>query len=1146
MKNRLLVTTAICGLSFFAASPAFAACTFGGSTYTCTGTDTNGVNDVDGVTVNVQAGADVTPSIGGTSAIVLRDNGTINVSGAVTGNGNSGILIRDNTNIDVNSGGAVDGSNAGIEAEVNLTVTIDNGGSVNGNTGIYVNGGTADITVNGTLTSIGIALDAANSSSTLFRYGSDSTVTGIVYASTANNTDTFRIDAVTNTSFNTNLFGTQYNDFEIFHKDNTGTTTLTGTGGQDWIVNAGALSLTDAATIGDAAVSAGATLDFDDVDGTYSGDVSGAGDWDIRNGSALTLTGNNTGFTGLLDIDGSNNVAFADVGALTGGDIRVNFSTVNFGDTMTSTNDWIIGSADATFATGANDVTLSGTISGGGGAFMGKDGTGTLTLSGNNTFDGGLNINAGKVTLEHLDGAGTGTITVGAGTELELLSLNGSFDNDVTGTGDWTITSGGLSLDLNGDNSGFTGDMEIVNTTVFAGGVTSLGFGDISIDLATLELGAGDYANDISFTALGMTVETFGNLELSGDITGAAGTFTKTGGDILTLSGTNAIGGDIAITAGRLTARSVGALGTADINNDAELVLDIASGTQTLASLITGTGNFEKLGAASTLTVTNTNTMSGDVSATQGTLRVNGSFGNAANTYVANNATLGGTGTVANVDVLNGGTFAPGNSIGTINVNGTLDFASGSTYEVEYNTTTADRTNATGAVTINAGAILDLVGTNGNYAANTDYTILTGASVTGTFGTVNNNLAFLDATQNIVGGNSLVLTLTRNNTSFAEVLQDEEKDFGDALDELANDLTTAFTNLNSDEAQQAAETLSNEHHGGVSNYAVDVNTGVLTNIATRMGASFTGNLQDVAKTNTNDGTYTAAYLEPAAGGTLDQETNYWIKAIGSVGRSKSSAEDPAQKRASFGALAGVDIAYDDKGFYGFFAGYERGLVETASQNASSDIDNYHVGAYATRPVGDGWMVNAGAAFTYHRVDSVRYVVFPGFDAAPQSDTDGYSASGFVEFNKPMQGDGFVWAPFANLTIAHSQIDGYAEENGGLANLVADDTRITNPITLLGARFAKEAYINDAPVNLFASLGWQHVMGEIEQETDMRFETGTTIFSSSGAPRARNAAIIGLGFDTQFAPGMKAFAGYNGNWSNANIDHGLEAGVKIKF
>ncbi len=61
-------------------------------------------------------------------------------------------------------------------------------------------------------------------------------------------------------------------------------------------------------------------------------------------------------------------------------------------------------------------TTISNAISGSG--VVQQDGTGTMTLTGNSTFSGGLAVNSGAVRLTSLTGAGTGAITVNPGATL--------------------------------------------------------------------------------------------------------------------------------------------------------------------------------------------------------------------------------------------------------------------------------------------------------------------------------------------------------------------------------------------------------------------------------------------------------------------------------------------------------------------------------------------------------------------------------------------------------------------------------------------------------------------------------------------------------------------------------------------------------
>jgi len=1445
LKNRLLVTSAICGLAFFTASPAFAACNLAGSTYTCTGSDTTGIVDGDNITVQVQAGADITPAAPA-AGIQLNNDASISVEGAVNGNSGDGIFVYADATVIISAGGNVIGATEGIETDADGLVVINPGGQVSGALGVAMNSGGGRLGVYGTLSN-GAALSGG---STEFYLGRGGTVGGIVDASGAG--DTFFYDSYAgNSSFATGLIGTTYTGFESFVHTGSGTTSLTGTNALNWsIENTGALSVTDTASIANVDIGAGTTLDFDDVDGTYSDDVSGTGTWDIRNGSVLTLSGDNSGFTGTLNITTNNNVSVGTTANLGAGDITINQSTLTFTSNMAPINNITIGAQDASFDTGANTVGMTGLIDGTGGAQIIKEGSGTLALDAANTFDGGVLINAGTLLLTNVDGAGTGTITNNS--QLTIGSTGGTLDNIIAGTGNvtksgatdvtlagantysgTTTISGGSILTVSAANNlgnsaatndlilnnGFltytaafdmtrdvsiTGSFGVFNTNTFNAGITgdvtgagglqknSTGIltitgnhsyaGDTIINGGTLNLvdsstrtyngiisgtgnltlsgtgnltlgGTNTYSGNTTISG-GQTVtvnstDDLGNeattndlvfnngtlaytaafdqtrdvtlnggatfatstfdVGITGDVSGTGG-ITKTGSGTLALTGDHSYSGNTVISGGAVeiidaTDRSyagnisgagnylwsgtgeitltgnntsfsgdyiigngaiiigsANALGSSDIVLDGGIIgsnisagftndlvvnaiggeIDTSGATWGLAgaSTITGTGDLFigggntfsfgatntmsgalSIGGGTTVTVTdgtdslgdasvtntitlddgilnltstaaiaqdiilaagdgiiNTNannvTYSGDITGAAGsdlaktgagTLTMSGTStyggilninagavnvsGTAGDVTINNTGFLRGTGTVGDTIVNSGGTFSPGNSIGVTNVTGDLTFNAGSHYAVEYTATPddSDKIIATGNIVIDNGAILDLTGTNGNYLANTNYTILSGASVTGLFGTVNNNLVFLDVDFDDTTATDLIMTLTRNNTSFADILNEDEQDFADAFDDLANDLTTAFTNLTAAQAQAAADTLSNEHQGGVSNFASTINAGVLMNISNRMAYAFNGSIDEIAAAKpAQDGTYVAAYMTPGDGGTIDQSMNFWMQAIGSMGRSDSTAADPATDRHSYGALAGVDIPFDDKGVYGFFAGYETGEVETNAQLASSDLDNYHLGAYATRPLSNGLMINGGAAFTYHNIDTLRYVVIPGFEAAPESETGGYSASGFVEVSKPMQANGFKFAPYASAGIAHTSIDGYAEENGGLANLVIDDYSTTNPFTVIGMRFAAEQYIGSSKFDVFAGLGWQHAFGSLDSETRMRFETGTATFESGTAPRARDAAILNFGLSTQLMPGMNAYAGYNGNWSGYAKDHGFEAGLQWKF
>ena len=119
---------------------------------------------------------------------------------------------------------------------------------------------------------------------------------------------------------------------------------------------------------------------------------------------------------------------------------------------------------------GAN-TTYNGVISGTGAAGLSKTGTGTLTLSGANTYAGTTLVNAGKLAITHNDalgatGDGNGT-TVASGATLELRGRT-SFDASGTLNGYSNITVA-ESLTLNGGTLRNLHGFNIVSGTITLG-----------------------------------------------------------------------------------------------------------------------------------------------------------------------------------------------------------------------------------------------------------------------------------------------------------------------------------------------------------------------------------------------------------------------------------------------------------------------------------------------------------------------------------------------------------------------------------------------------------------------------------------------------------------------------------------------------
>lgn len=187
--------------------------------------------------------------------------------------------------------------------------------------------------------------------------------------------------------------------------------------------NVGALAGTANLNFGSQTVTVGGN----DLDTVYSGDISGTGNLVKVGGGDMTLSGDNTNFTGTVTIgDG----AFL-LGSITiGSDNALVNNTVN----VRTLDGLVMGGADRTIGglTGNGDVHLTHSLSVGnnnsdtnfGGTFEGvgsleKVGTGTLTVTGfSNSYSGGTALTDGilEVNRNNSLGDASGSVTFNGGT----------------------------------------------------------------------------------------------------------------------------------------------------------------------------------------------------------------------------------------------------------------------------------------------------------------------------------------------------------------------------------------------------------------------------------------------------------------------------------------------------------------------------------------------------------------------------------------------------------------------------------------------------------------------------------------------------------------------------------------------------------
>lgn len=332
-------------------------------------------------------------------------------------------------------------------------------------------------------------------------------------------------------------------------------------------------------------------------------------------------------------------------------------------------------------AGGNNSSTeFSGTMTGTVNAFLNKDGTGTLTLSGNSSsFSGAVGVVDGVVLVTNSGGLGN---TTGLSETLGGATL--AFAGGVTTA---------EPIGLRGDGFGGVGALQSVSgNNQLTGPIFLFADSRVNSDADTLTLTGGITGNfDLTFGGAGDIVE-------SGVIATGANTLTYDGTGMLTLSGLNTFTGQVDIQNGIVAANTIADGGVASSLGAG------AAGTPILLGSAGGTGILAYTGGATS---------------TDRTFFVNGAGGG----RIQN---LGGALTLNGAIDNNGDPFAIGGT-GNTTVNGVLSGAGTLTKDGSGTLTMGAVAHTySGATALNEGA-MELI--TGSTVANSDFTVASGASL---------------------------------------------------------------------------------------------------------------------------------------------------------------------------------------------------------------------------------------------------------------------------------------------------------------------------------------------------------------------------------------------------------------------------------
>ena len=935
--------------------------------------------------------------------------------------------------------------------------------------------------------------------------------------------------------------------------------TTGATAGNATIFNSGANSVTsfEGASAGNATINNSGTSSF-----TLFTEGASAGNATITNSGGGSFTafilGASGGNAALIN---ANPTAFITIAGLSGQGTTVG--------SIAGSGNLFLGSKNLTVGGNQQSTVFTGVISDVGGSLT-KVGTGTLTLTGMNTYTGGTNLDGGILAVNSDLNLGTGPLSFNGGT-LEALGSGGGITSSkpvsLAAGGGTFLADAGTASTLSGAITGVGAWTKAGPGTLTLTGTNTYGGGTI-VSAGTLQLGAGGTTGSITGNVANNGILAFNRSDVVtfGGMISGTGSVQQNGTGTTVLTGNNTYTGGTIINAGTLQLGAGGTTGSivGNVIDNGALIFN-RSDAVTFGGVISGTGTVVKLGAG-TLTLPSANTYTGATTVNGGSLIVDGSIAS-ANTLVFPGGLLGGQGIIRG-NLVNGGVVSPGSSPGTLTVNGNYTQNPNGTLRIEVAglaPSQHDVLAVNGHASV-AGTV-QLVRVGGfNLRLGDEITFLTATGgVSGTFGNVEND--FL-ATGSIVVfdvvylPNAIVLQGTQG--SFAEFAlaffgTPNSVAVGQALDSAVGDPRTSeligfLNNRTLTDLFDALDLLSPEELTSIFVIGVSLANVQTANLERRMddirrgstGFSSSGFAINGSGPSFSEGFAGVSGPEGKSGPPVFAPIpqNRWgvfVTGIGEFTDVDSTFNASGYDLATGGFTTGIDYRIGSHFAIGLTGGYAYTHADLVN-DSSIAVNGGKLGLYATA-FGSGFYLDTAVIGGLNGYDTRRTAL----QGTASGDTLGGDLNVLVAAGYDWKKGGLSIGPTASFQYT---LVGFGDftESGSLAPLAYPGQHAESFRTAFGMKASYDWKIG--PIHLIPEvrLAWQHEFGDTDYSLVSSFANRAgNSFTVNGAEIGRDSMLLGAGFAIHWNDRISTYAYYDGELFRTNyLSNNVSAGFRVNF
>jgi len=608
---------------------------------------------------------------------------------------------------------------------------------------------------------------------------------------------------------------------------------------------------------------------------------------------------------------------------------------------------------------------------------------------------------------------------------------------------------------------------------------------------------------------------------------------------------------------------------------DNGLVTTIASGTNTISGIISGSGSLSQEGRGVTI-LAGANTFTGSTTIDQGTLAVNGAI---AGNALVNGGTLRGFGRIGG-NVVNSALVVPGDAVtpGTLTIGGDYTQTAQGMLGIRIaSTSNFDRLTIDGGANLNGTLAVGYLSGYQEKPGDVFNIIATQTGVTGQFSqfiVTNANTYPLLGLEVVYQPGSVLLKVDQKSikTVVGDAYPSEVKNgtlsneisVAHALDKLAaekpsNALILKLDRLSSiPQVAAALNLISPEDFAAIFNAGIAISNVQVGNIERRLDEARMGSTgfsdsglvltdsrgtQNYDSSGKNvispDGKFVSGKEMHAP---ITEDTKRWGFFVAGVGEF-ADVENTGSARGSEFTTGGVTVGADYRVSDHFILGATMGYANTTSDlNAGGrlNIDSGKASLYATVYDG-GFYVNGivgGGMSSY----STRRGTFGGI---ARGDTDGRDINALIGTGYDFHMGAFTVGPVASLQYTEVQIDGFTEK-GSFTPLHINSQSQDSFTSNIGAKASYALKMGHVIVSPEIRAQWQHEYLDDSAGIGAGFGGGNS-FTVYGPRIGRDSLILDVGASVQLTSNIAVFAFYTGDLGRENYtSHSINGGVRIDF